>query len=328
MSDQAALTPKLDFSPAVIKISNIEDIKNYVHDVVAKYGNVIVTDDTKADATDARKQLKATADELKEVAKKINDKVLENSTPIIAELQKSEKEARNAWRKIQDQIAELDKRNAEAKAKERELKIKEYIVEKNKEYNIDLKRINFGAKWYTTETYKNIFANIDEQFETIKKADHAKEVEKVSIATMARINDLDIDTYVALLDTTDYTEVTALIAKAIENRKQRLEAEKKEQERIIEAEKQKQRDLLKQDDVKPNNVNRVANSDSNVTIETPDSVFVPQVNKSALKEQPEPNKDIRKIKQLILNVNADEYNRVKEFLNKNNIQHKFSEYKG
>lgn len=328
MSDQAALTPNLEFSPAVISISNLDDIKNYVHNVVAKYGNVIVTDDTKSDATDARKQLKATADELKEVAKKINDKVLENSTPIIAELQNSEKEARNAWRKIQDQIAELDKRNAEAKAKERELKIKEYIVAKNKEYNIDLKRINFGAKWYTTETYKNIFANVDEQFETIKKADYAKEVEKNSIATMARINDLDIDTYVALLDTTDYTEVTALIAKAIENRKQRLEVEKKEQERIIEAEKQKQRDLLKQDEVKPNNVNRVANSDSNVTIETHDNVFVPKGNKNVLKEQPEPNKEIRKIKQLILNVNADEYNRVKEFLNKNDIQHKFSEYKG
>ena len=84
---------------------------------------------------------------------------------------------------------------------------------------------------------------------------------------------------------------------------------------------------MKQDDVKQNNVNRVANSDSNVTIETHDSVFVPQGNQSALKEQPEPNKEIRKIKQLILNVNADEYKRVKEFLNKNNIQHKFSEYK-
>lgn len=328
MTEQATLTPILDFSPAVIKISNIEDIQKYVHNVVAKYGNVIVTDDTKSDATDARKQLKATADELKEVAKKINDKVLENSTPIIAELQKSEKEARDAWRKIQDQIAELDKRNAEAKAKERELKIKQYIVEKNKEYGIDLKRINFGAKWYTTETYKNIFANIDEQFETIKKADHAKEVEKNSIETMAKLNNLDVNTYVSLLDTTDYTEVTALIAKALKNREARLQAEKEEQDRIIEAEKQKQRDLLKVEEQKQTTVNRVENNGSNTTVETQNSVIVPEDTQNVSKEQTEPNKSIRKIKQLLLNVNFDEYKKVKEFLDENSIQHKFSKYKG
>lgn len=295
------LKPKIDFKAAEISIANIDDIQNYVDGVVEKYVNVLITKETKSDATDARKQLKDTQNELHDARMKIQEMLNESYTPIETKLKQMEDKAKDAWRKVQDQIAELDKIAAKEEADKREKAIKGYIIDKNKDYDIDVKRITWAANWLKKQTYKTIFAEIDEQFELIVKADRALEVEKQSITQIAKALNIEPDAYIAMVGSHEFTEIQALMDKAVETRNKRIAAEaaehaKKVAEKHEDVAEAKPKDVQTEKPVENKNVNTGNQSDS------------------------------YKIKKLVVYVDKGKYERLLRFMQLEDIKHKFEDY--
>lgn len=307
MANEVSLQPQIEFQAPIINISNIVDIQEYVNNVVDKYVNVLVTDETKDDAKEARKQLKLVKEQLKSARDEITKKLTENYTPLENQLKEMETQAQNAWRKVQDQIAELDKIQAEKKANERRQKIEAYINEKNADIQFDTSRITWGSKWLTTETYTNIFAEVDEQLQTIKKADEALENERVLIGELATAWKLDPDVYVSLVGFGDIETIKNRMKQAVETRQKREAFEQAERERLL-AEKTAPKTPLVE-----------------VEREVVQSVDE-QVKPSPV--QQEVPKTLRKVKTLIVNVNVDEYKALIAFMKQNGIQHKFGNYEG
>lgn len=313
------LQPKLNFAPAVIEINNMDDMKKFVSEVVTKYGDVLVTDETKADATDARKQLKDTADGLKDVVKKINEKVAENATPIVTELNKLERETRQAYRKVQDQIAELEKKKAQEKAEQRRQKISVIIETSNTVFEIDTQRITWGPKWLTTETFTNIQNEIEEQMRTIKQADDALKAQEEAIVMVAESYGLEQEAYLSLIGVKPFDEIKQIMNQAVKNKRAREAQEAAEQQQILEAKQNKQNETKEMQPV----VNEEANEpeQKQVNVNTPHEV------KNSTEGKSEPIiSEQKKIKNLAVLVDKREYDLLAKFMVDNNIKHKFTNY--
>lgn len=307
MANEVSLQPQIEFQAPIINISNIGEIQEYVNNVVDKYVNVLVTDDTKDDAKEARKQLKLVKEQLKSARDEITKKLNENYTPLEKQLKEMETQAQNAWRKVQDQIAELDKIQAEKKANERRQKIETYINEKNQDIQVDTSRITWGSKWLTTETYTNIFAEVDEQLQTIKKADEALENERVLIGELATAWQLDPDVYVSLVGFGDVETIKNRMKQAVETRQKREAFEQAERERLL------------------------AEKTAPKTPQVEVNHEVVQSVDDEIKTSPAPREvpnTLRKVKTLIVNVNVDEYKALIAFMKQKGIQHKFGNYEG
>lgn len=329
---QNELTPKIDYVPAKINIENIEDIANYVDDVVARYVNVLVTEETKSDATDARKQLKDTQNEIHDARMKIKELQEQNFSDIEKRLVEMENKSKDAWRKVQDQIAELDKIAAEKEAKKREDKIKQYMIDKNADYNIDLKRLTWSQKWLKRQSFTSIFEEVDEQFETLKKADQALLVEEQSIKQIAKALDLEPDSYVAMIGTHEFTEIQALMDKANETKKARLEAERADREKKMrQLEDERQRDEAianyEKEQAAKAPVQEPITKDADVSTDIPVSDPAPsyvEANEAPLPKTEQPE---FKVKRIIVNIDSNGYKRLLRFMKLENIQYKIEDYK-
>ena len=223
-------------TPAYIEAPNLDDLVANVDQMLAKYREFPVVDETYDKAKELRAEVNAGIKNISDQRKKIEKEVLGNWPEIKSKMMAIEKSGKAVSDLMKDQMVPIEN---ERKEQRRAVVMNDVTAIAN-ENDIDWARIQFNEKWLNkTYSRNDMIDEINAQISQLKKDDELLALQTEQIEVEASGLGLDPTPYLSMLGMRDFGDIKAQMHRDNEIKKAREEArlvaEKAEQARLEKA---------------------------------------------------------------------------------------------
>lgn len=214
-------------TPAIVEVPGVDELEQYVDEMLATYKKTPVSAATLAQAKQARTDLNKAYKGLGETRRNIADKVAGNWPDTEKRLKEIEKKIQSVSDgTLKPQIDEV----VEAEKQDRKTLILIEIEKIATEYNLPAEKIQFDDKWLNkTAKWAETEQTVRGQFENIKNEVQVRELQTSAVEAYAAELQMDpagVAGYVGQLDYKDLDEVKASMKKDVKLAKARFAAER------------------------------------------------------------------------------------------------------
>lgn len=224
-------------TPAYIEAPNLDDLVANVDQMLAKYREFPVVDETYDKAKELRAEVNAGIKNISDQRKKIEKEVLGNWPEIKSKMMAIEKSGKAVSDLMKDQMVPIENERRE----QRRAVVMNDVAAIANENDIDWARIQFNEKWLNkTYSRNDMIDEINAQISQLKKDDELLALQTEQIEVEASGLGLDPTPYLSMLGMRDFGDIKAQMHRDNEIKKAReearLAAEKARQEAAEKAE--------------------------------------------------------------------------------------------
>lgn len=208
-------------TPAYIEAPNLDDLVANVDQMLAKYREFPVVDETYDKAKELRAEVNAGIKNISDQRKKIEKEVLGNWPEIKSKMMAIEKSGKAVSDLMKDQMVPIEN---ERKEQRRAVVMNDVTAIAN-ENDIDWARIQFNEKWLNkTYSRNDMIDEINAQISQLKKDDELLALQTEQIEVEASGLGLDPTPYLSMLGMRDFGDIKAQMHRDNEIKKAREEA--------------------------------------------------------------------------------------------------------
>lgn len=208
-------------TPAYIEAPNLDDLVANVDQMLAKYREFPVVDETYDKAKELRAEVNAGIKKISDQRKKIEKEVLGNWPEIKSKMMAIEKSGKAVSDLMKDQMVPIEN---ERKEQRRAVVMNDVTAIAN-ENDIDWARIQFNEKWLNkTYSRNDMIDEINVQISQLKKDDELLALQTEQIEVEASGLGLDPTPYLSMLGMRDFGDIKAQMHRDNEIKKAREEA--------------------------------------------------------------------------------------------------------
>lgn len=227
---------KLELKPAEVKALNINDIVDNVDELLKKYRDFPVVEETEKVSKDNRAVLNKTVDKIKRVRIDTESELLGNWSETKDKMLSIESKGKEVADLIGKQLKELEEQH---KAKKR-IMVDREIIKLSNEVNIDSKRITFNPKWLNKSySWVDMQNEIHIQLDTFIKDDELKALRIHDLEIVAKELGIDVQPYVTLIEYRDIADIKKQMRTDVEIKRAMAERDKKVKEEAKKAQQER-----------------------------------------------------------------------------------------
>lgn len=215
------MKPQINYSPAEIKINNIDDLKQEVANIANKYKDLVITESDYSQAKTDRAALNKARKKLDEIR---IDKVKEFYKPI-ADFEDEMKSVKaiidEVWQEVDNSVKEIELKQKQ----EKKYAVEKLIAEHSKGHYIE-----FDDRWLNrTYSLDNVLKDIRDQVYMTEQAQIEYDQHKQAIYSTCDNNGLTADGYISMLKKGfEFSDIMAEINEAISKPKEEIKVIKSE----------------------------------------------------------------------------------------------------
>lgn len=226
-----------ELTPANIDVPDLDALVENVDNMLAKYKEFPVVEESYGKAKDLRSEIAKTIKDISDQRKDIEKRVLGNWPDVKKKMMSIEKQGKQASDLLKSQMLPIEN---EIKERRRAV-IMNDVTTLASEQGVAWARIQFNEKWLNkTYSRNDMLSEIDAQITQIKKDDelHALKINQIEIE--ASSVGVEASPYVSMLDYRDSADVKAQIHRDIEIKQAREDEEKRAKEAEIKRQQERE----------------------------------------------------------------------------------------
>lgn len=226
-----------DLTPANIEVPDLDALVENVDNMLAKYKEFPVVEESYGKAKDLRSEIAKTIKDISDQRKDIEKRVLGNWPDVKKKMMSIEKQGKQASDLLKSQMVPVEN---ERKERRREV-IMNDVTSLANEQGVDRDRIQFNEKWLNkTYSRNDMLSEINSQISQIKKDDELRALKISQIEVESGSAGVSPEPYIAMLAYRDLADVKSQIHRDVEIKQAKLDEAKRVQEETIKRQQERE----------------------------------------------------------------------------------------
>lgn len=228
--------------PAKVEAPGLDELVAHTDEMLKKYREFPIVDDTYDQAKQARKELRNTVESIAKTRKETEKVLIADWTIIKDKITSIEKSGKQADKLMTEQMQVIE----ESRKDKRRQVIENEVNKIATENNVDTSRIVFNPKWVNvTYSHKDMVSEIESQLIQIRKDDELRALQINQIEIAAQSLEVDPDPYVSMLGLRDLEDIKGQIQRDHDIKQARLAEARRIQEEAIAKQKEREQNATK-----------------------------------------------------------------------------------
>lgn len=228
--------------PAKVEAPGLDELVAHTDEMLKKYREFPIVDDTYDQAKQARKELRNTVESIAKTRKETEKVLIADWTVIKDKITSIEKSGKQADKLMTEQMQVIE----ESRKDKRRQVIENEVNKIATENAVEMSRIIFNPKWVNvTYSHKDMVSEIEAQLVQIRKDDELRALQINQIEITAQSLQVDPDPYISMLGLRDLEDIKGQIQRDHEIKKARLDEARRIQEEAIAKRKEREQNATK-----------------------------------------------------------------------------------
>lgn len=228
--------------PAKVEAPGLDELVAHTDEMLKKYREFPIVDDTYDQAKQARKELRNTVESIAKTRKETEKVLIADWTVIKDKITSIEKSGKQADKLMTEQMQVIE----ESRKDKRRQVIENEVNKIATENAVEMSRIIFNPKWVNvTYSHKDMVSEIEAQLVQIRKDDELRALQINQIEITAQSLQVDPDPYISMLGLRDLEDIKGQIQRDHEIKEARLNEARRIQEEAIAKRKEREQNATK-----------------------------------------------------------------------------------
>lgn len=228
--------------PAKVEAPGLDELVAHTDEMLKKYREFPIVDDTYDQAKQARKELRNTVESIAKTRKETEKVLIADWTIIKDKITSIEKSGKQADKLMTEQMQVIE----ESRKDKRRQVIENEVNKIATENGVNISRIVFNPKWVNvTYSHKDMVSEIEAQLVQIRKDDELRALQINQIEIAAQSLQVDPDPYVSMLGLRDLEDIKGQIQRDHDIKQARIAEAQRVQEEAIAQQKEREQNATK-----------------------------------------------------------------------------------
>lgn len=228
--------------PAKVEAPGLDELVAHTDEMLKKYREFPIVDDTYDQAKQARKELRNTVESIAKTRKETEKVLIADWTIIKDKITSIEKSGKQADKLMTEQMQVIE----ESRKDKRRQVIENEVNKIATENGVNISRIVFNPKWVNvTYSHKDMVSEIEAQLVQIRKDDELRALQINQIEIAAQSLQIDPDPYVSMLGLRDLEDIKGQIQRDHDIKQARIAEAQRVQEEAIAKQKEREQNATK-----------------------------------------------------------------------------------
>lgn len=228
--------------PAKVEAPGLDELVAHTDEMLKKYREFPIVDDTYDQAKQARKELRNTVESIAKTRKETEKVLIADWAVIKDKITSIEKSGKQADKLMTEQMQVIE----ESRKDKRRQVIENEVNKIATENAVEMSRIIFNPKWVNvTYSHKDMVSEIEAQLVQIRKDNELRALQINQIEITAQSLQVDPDPYISMLGLRDLEDIKGQIQRDYEIKKARLDEARRIQEEAIAKRKEREQNATK-----------------------------------------------------------------------------------
>ncbi|MCT3053761.1 DUF1351 domain-containing protein [Leuconostoc mesenteroides] len=228
--------------PAKVEAPGLDELVAHTDEMLKKYREFPIVDDTYDQAKQARKELRNTVESIAKTRKETEKVLIADWTIIKDKITSIEKSGKQADKLMTEQMQVIE----ESRKDKRRQVIENEVNKISTENGVNISRIVFNSKWVNvTYSHKDMVSEIEAQLVQIRKDDELRALQINQIEIAAQSLQVDPDPYVSMLGLRDLEDIKGQIQRDHDIKQARIAEAQRVQEEAIAKQKEREQNATK-----------------------------------------------------------------------------------
>lgn len=228
--------------PAKVEAPGLDELVAHTDEMLKKYREFPIVDDTYDQAKQARKELRNTVESIAKTRKETEKVLIAYWTIIKDKITSIEKSGKQADKLMTEQMQVIE----ESRKDKRRQVIENEVNKIATENGVNISRIVFNPKWVNvTYSHKDMVSEIEAQLVQIRKDDELRALQINQIEIAAQSLQVDPDPYVSMLGLRDLEDIKGQIQRDHDIKQARIAEAQRVQEEAIAKQKEREQNATK-----------------------------------------------------------------------------------
>ena len=228
--------------PAKVEAPGLDELVAHTDEMLKKYREFPIVDDTYDQAKQARKELRNTVESIAKTRKETEKVLIADWTIIKDKITSIEKSGKQADKLMTEQMQVIE----ESRKDKRRQVIENEVNKIAAENGVNISRIVFNPKWVNvTYSHKDMVSEIEAQLVQIRKDDELRALQINQIEIAAQSLQVDPDPYVSMLGLRDLEDIKGQIQRDHDIKQVRIAEARRVQEEAIAKQKEREQNATK-----------------------------------------------------------------------------------
>lgn len=228
--------------PAKVEAPGLDELVAHTDEMLKKYREFPIVDDTYDQAKQARKELRNTVESIAKTRKETEKVLIADWTIIKDKITSIEKSGKQADKLMTEQMQVIE----ESRKDKRRQVIENEVNKIATENGVNISRIVFNSKWVNvTYSHKDMVSEIEAQLVQIRKDDELRALQINQIEIAAQSLQVDPDPYVSMLGLRDLEDIKGQIQRDHDIKQARIAEAQRVQEEAIAKQKEREQNATK-----------------------------------------------------------------------------------
>lgn len=228
--------------PAKVEAPGLDELVAHTDEMLKKYREFPIVDDTYDQAKQARKELRNTVESIAKTRKETEKVLIADWTIIKDKITSIEKSGKQADKLMTEQMQVIE----ESRKDKRRQVIENEVNKIATENGVNISRIVFNPKWVNvTYSHKDMVSEIEAQLVQIRKDDELRALQINQIEIAAQSLQVDPDPYVSMLGLRVLEDIKGQIQRDHDIKQARIAEAQRVQEEAIAKQKEREQNATK-----------------------------------------------------------------------------------
>ena len=228
--------------PAKVEAPGLDELVAHTDEMLKKYREFPIVDDTYDQAKQARKELRNTVESIAKTRKETEKVLIADWTIIKDKITSIEKSGKQADKLMTEQMQVIE----ESRKDKRRQVIENEVNKIATENGVNISRIVFNPKWVNvTYSHKDMVSEIEVQLVQIRKDDELRALQINQIEIAAQSLQVDPDPYVSMLGLRVLEDIKGQIQRDHDIKQARIAEAQRVQEEAIAKQKEREQNATK-----------------------------------------------------------------------------------